>query len=153
MITSKGNRLCIDEPMSVGRSDQVIGETGSMARQIEEMHLELHQMEINVTTQKQHNIFMKKDIYREVERPCDNPGVESTSMRRQALEKGDKTPEVVPTLPNRGTPLQRDSIGSITKGIQVETLNEDGKDETLVGEDKNLADTARRPGMRSPSCG
>ena len=36
-----------------------------MAREIEEMH----EMEINVTTQKQHNIFMQKDIYREVERP------------------------------------------------------------------------------------
>ena len=70
-------------------------------------------------------------------------------MRRQALDNGVETPEDVPTLPIRGTPLQRDSIGSITKGIQVETLNEDGKDETLEWEHMNLAVTAGRPGLRS----
>ena len=40
--------------------------------QIEEMHLELHEKEINVTTKEQQNIFIQKDIYREVERPRDN---------------------------------------------------------------------------------
>ena len=120
-----------------------------MDRQITEMHLELHEKEINVTTKEQHNIFTQKDIYREVVRPRDNHGVTTTSMRRQALGNGYKSPEAVPTLLNREAPLQRDSIGSITKVIQVETLNKDGKDETLVGEHKNLAETAGRPRMRS----
>ena len=40
-----------------------------MDKQIEEMHLELHEMKINVTTKGQQNIFIQKDIYREVERP------------------------------------------------------------------------------------
>ena len=73
----------------------------------------------------------------------------STSMRRQALDNGDKTPVAVLNLANRGTTLQRDSIGSVTKVIQMETLNKDGKDETLEGEHKYLTDTARRQEMRS----
>ena len=131
-ITLKGTSLGLE-------SKGAIEEMGSMARQIEEMRLELHEMEINVTTQKQHHIFKQKDIYREIKKPRNNPGVTSISMRRQALDDGDKTPEAVSTLPNRGTPFQRDSIGSATKGREVEMLNEYGEDETLEGEQKKEA--------------
>ena len=54
-------------------------------------------------------------------------------------------------MPNRGTPLQLDSIGSANKGIQMEMLNEDGKDETLEGVHKKLTDIAGGQGMRSPN--
>ena len=112
--------------MSIGGLDQVIGEMRS--RQIEEMHLELYEMDINDTTHKQHNIFVQKDISREIEKPCDNPDVTSTSMRQQALDNGGMTLEAVPTLPNKGIHLQRDGIGSLTEGAQVETNTRDNTD-------------------------
>ena len=62
MMTLEETSLCIDKPMSVGEPDQVTGEMGSLARQIEEMHLQLYEMDINDTTHKQHNIFVQKYI-------------------------------------------------------------------------------------------
>ena len=58
----------IDEqarPMFVGGTGQAIEEMGNMARQIEEMHLEFYETDINDTTHKQHNIFVQKDIKKE----------------------------------------------------------------------------------------
>ena len=69
---------------------------GPIATQIEKMHLELHEMDINVTTHKQHDIFVQKDICREIERPRDNPDVTCASMRQQALNNGGETLEAVP---------------------------------------------------------
>ena len=61
--------------MFVEGIDQEIGELGEMTRQIEGMHLELHETGTNDTTHKQHNIFMQKDIRREIKKSCDSPKV------------------------------------------------------------------------------
>ena len=147
MMTLEETSLCIDKPMSVGEPDQVTGEMGSIARQIEEMHLELYEMDINDTTHKQHNIFVQKYIRREIERSCDNPDMTSASMRHQTLNNGGETLEAVPTLPNRGIHLQRDDIWLMNEGVLVETNTRDDTDGTLEGEHEHLQDTHMRPGM------
>lgn len=106
-------------------------------------------MDINDTTHKQHDIFVQKDIRSEMERSHDNPDLTNTSMQQQALNNGGETLEAVPTLPIRGIPFQRDGIGSMTEGVQVEIDNTDDTDETLEGEHKQLQDTAGRPGLSS----
>ena len=143
-ITLKGISLCTDKPTSV---DQVTEETEYMNRQMAEMHLELHETMINLATKEQHNIFTQKYIYREAVRPCDNHGVTSTSMQRQALGNGYHSPEAMSTFPTRGAPSQRDSIGSATGEMQKEMLDEDGKEETLMmDDDQNLTKTFEQMG-------
>ena len=102
-------------------------ETRSRKSQIYGMHSKMDKMEPNVTTTVQHNIFIQKDICRGVDRPHNNPGLTSTSMRKQTLDNEDKSTVAMLVLTNRGTPLQQGSIGSAHEETEMETLDTDGR--------------------------
>ena len=66
MMTLEETSLCSDEPLFVGEPCREVGKMGDMAKQIKEMHLELYEMDINDTTHKHINIFVQKDLKREI---------------------------------------------------------------------------------------
>ena len=80
MILEETSR-CIGEPIPIRGPHNVVGDIEPIARRIKEMHLELHEMDINITTFKQQNIFVQTDIRGEIERTRDNPDMMCTFTR------------------------------------------------------------------------
>ena len=136
--------------MFVRGTGQALEEMGDMARQIEEMHLEFYETDINDTTHKQHNIFVQKDIKREIKRSRDSPNLTDASMRPQALYNRGETLKAAPTSPSWGVPWQRDTIGQLTDEFKKETNTRDDQDRTSEGEQKHLRHTDGQ-GHTSPS--